>query len=33
MRYVDRIRALTPEDRLREVANLSAFTSRAVKRD
>jgi transcriptional regulator with XRE-family HTH domain len=29
---VDRIRALTPEDRLREVANLSAFTSRAVKR-
>lgn len=30
---VDRIRALTPEDRLREVANLSTFAALAVKRD
>lgn len=29
---VDRIRALTPEERLREVANLSRFAALAVKR-
>jgi len=29
---VDRIRALSPEDRLRELANLSAFATLAVKR-
>ena len=28
---VDRIRSLTPEDRLREVANISAFATLAVK--